>query len=132
MDKVNRFFEMAKEQALAGDEKRNFLLGAVGIRSDGALVSSKNGAVYSISDDEYKTLPTAHAEGRLCRKLGKNGIVYVVRIAKKDGALVMARPCPICASLMKAREVQKIYYSINSFQYGVFFPVEDKDAVYDL
>jgi hypothetical protein len=66
----------------------------------------------------------------LLRKLGKNGIIYVSRIAKGTGKLAMARPCGICQVRIKSAKVSKVYYSINESQYGVWFPEKDTDKIY--
>ena len=128
------FFNLAARAALANDnenDQRSFVLGAVGIRWDGKLVSSKNGAVHSTSSN-YQTIPLSHAEPRLCRKLGKDGIVYVVRIARKDGSLAMARPCSVCQIILKSASVKKVYYSINSKHYGLWLPEKDQDSIFQL
>ena len=112
------------------DDSRNFWLGCVGIRQDGVRVYSKNGAS-RVSDtiENFQPLPYAHAEARLLRKLGKGGIVFVARVAKKDYALTMARPCGKCIQLLKAADVERVYYTINDFQYGIFFPQTNKDII---
>lgn len=114
-------------------DPRNFWLGAIGLREDGASVSSRNGAVsYSASVENYHLNPGSHAEGRLLRKLGKNGIVYVARVFRKDRNLAMARPCTMCRALCKAHKVKKVYYTINQNQYGVWDPKLDRDVVYTI
>jgi hypothetical protein len=114
-------------------DRRNFWLGAIGIRADGAMVSSRNGAIsYSASVETYHLNPNSHAEGRLLRKLGKHGIVYVSRVFRKDRTLAMARPCSMCQALCKAHKVKKVFYTINDRQYGVWFPDSDRDRVYNI
>ena len=110
-------------------DMRNFWLGAIGVRKDGVIVSSKNGAVQS-SNIGYKAVPQSHAESRLCRKLGKNGIIYVSRVSRQTYELAMARPCFNCQKIIRAHNVKKVYYSINKNQYGVWFPEIDFDKVY--
>lgn len=114
MANINRYFRMAKKAALNGDSKevkRRYRLGAIGIRSDGAIVCSNN-------------IPTqlpeknAHAEARLTRKLDYGAIVYVVRILS-NGRLAMARPCKHCEGIMRVRGVKQCYYSISEEEYGV-------------
>lgn len=113
-------------------DPRGFVLGAAGIRKDGTIVTSKNGAVHSTSSHIFRSIPSAHAEVRLCRKLGNGGVVYVVRISKRDGSLVMSRPCFTCQKIMQSRHVEKVYYSINSNQYGILNLDNDRDVVYEM
>jgi hypothetical protein len=111
-------------------DPRNFWLGAVGLREDGASVYSRNGAVsYSASVETYHLNPNSHAEGRLLRKLGKNGIVYVARVFRKDRTLAMARPCGMCQTRLRAFNVEKVYYTIDNNHYGIWYPKKDKDKI---
>lgn len=111
---VDKYFRLARQAALKGDTgeaKRQYRLGAVGIRSDGTVVTSSN--------IPHRTPePQAHAEIRLTRKLDWGSVVYVVRIYS-DGTLAMARPCKRCQSAMRRRGVKCCYYSINDTEYGV-------------
>lgn len=114
-------------------DKRNFWLGCIGIRKDGALVSSKNGSVFCTNapKNTYKVIPSAHAEGRVLRKLGKGGTIFVARVSKKNGKLAMSRPCPTCQTRIKSFNVKKVYYSINEHQYGIWDVKKDTDIVFD-
>lgn len=113
------------------DDLRNFWIGCIGIREDGVLVSSRNGSVgFSTTVENYQLVPSSHAEGRVLRKLGKNGIVYVARVSRKDRTLAMARPCGMCQVRLKAFNVKKVFYTINPEQYGVWFPDSDSDRIY--
>jgi tRNA(Arg) A34 adenosine deaminase TadA len=114
------------------DDPRNFWVGCVGVRDDGAIVSAKNGAVFSTDVDNYQLLPDSHAEGRVLRKLGKGGIIYVARISKSAGGYAMARPCGMCQIRIKSFDVKKVYYSINDTHYGIWFPEDDEDKVFKL
>lgn len=110
---------------------RSFWLGAIGIRRDGVVVSSRNGAVsFSSSVQMMNVNVTSHAETRLLRKLGKDGVIFVSRVLRKDRSLAMARPCPDCQLKIRAHRVKKVYYTINHNQYGLWIPNEDKDRVY--
>lgn len=113
------------------DDPRNFYLGCVGIRNDGALVSAKNGAAFSTAIDNYQHMPNSHAEGRVLRKLGKGGVLYVTRIAKGSRDFAMSRPCPMCQRRIRGFGVKKVYYTINKDQYGVWLPKEDTDKVFN-
>lgn len=111
MTRLEKFFNIAREKAMTGDTIRKYRLGAVGIRSDGVIVTSRN-----ISTRVPE--PEAHAERRLVRKLDTGSIVYVVR-ALSNGSLTMARPCVRCRKAMQARGVKRCYYSVSDNEYGV-------------
>lgn len=111
MTKLEKFFNIARDMAKTGDTIRKYRLGAVGVRADGAIVTSRN-----IST--RKPEPHAHAESRLVRKLDMGAIVYVVRVLS-DGSFTTARPCARCRKAMKARGVRRCYYSVNNNEYGV-------------
>lgn len=111
MTRVDRFFNLAKEKAVSGDSIRKYRLGAVGVRSDGATVTSRN---LSTRVPE----PNAHAEKRLVKKLDSGSVVFVVRVLA-DGSLTMARPCVNCQNAMRGRGVKQCFYSINDNEYGV-------------
>lgn len=127
------YLKMAAKLALPNhdNDHRNFWLAAIGIRDDGAMVSAKNGASeFSESVQQYQLQPNAHAEGRVLRKLGKRGMMYVARVAKKDGKLAMSQPCPMCQVRIKAMQIKKVYYTINESQYGIWLPESDKYKIY--
>lgn len=113
-------------------DPRNFWIGCVGIRKDGVIVSGKNGAVHSTQVDNYQLLPEAHAEGRVLRKLGKHGVLYVTRIAKANGNFAMARPCRMCRTRIKSFGVEKVFYTIDHTHYGVWFPNSNQDKIFDM
>jgi tRNA(Arg) A34 adenosine deaminase TadA len=108
---MKRFFRLAKTVAAKGNDRRRYRLGAVGVRSDGAIVKSKN------IPNKYPE-PQAHAEARLAKKLDRGSIVYVVRI-DSDGELTKARPCASCQRILRFRGVKRVYYSISETEYGV-------------
>ena len=114
-------------------DKRSFWLGAIGIRHDGVQVFSKNGAsAFSASVESHHFTPHSHAEGRVVRKMGKAGTIYVARVARKDRSLAMARPCSMCRCLLKSHNIKKVYYTIDNDHYGIWFPQSDKDLVFDV
>lgn len=112
---------------------RDYWLGAVGVREDGVIVSAKNGAAsFRTTIKSYQLLPTSHAEGRVLRKLGKGGTIFVARVSKKDRCWAMARACSICQVQLKAAKVKRVYYTIDSNHYGVWFPHNNTDKIYTL
>lgn len=122
----------AAKVAISSDnkDKRNFWLGAIGIRNDGVSVSARNGASsFSASVETYHLTPNSHAEGRLLRKLGKYGVVYVSRVSRKDRSLAMARPCSMCRIRLKSYGVKKVFYTIDDNHYGIWYPDKDQDKI---
>jgi cytidine deaminase len=114
------------------EDPRNFWLGAIGIRRDGVLVSAKNGAVFSTTVDNYQLMPGSHAEGRLLRKLGHGGVVYVSRVSKKDNTLAMARPCGMCQVRLRSYRVEKVYYTIDQYHYGIWYSKNNSDEIFEV
>ena len=98
--KVWNYFEIAAEIAFSKDFDRHFFLGAVGVRNDGAIVSSLNGMC-----EEPNRL--VHAEYKLSRKLDVGSVVFVARVAKKDKTFAMAKPCFSCEKVMRSKGVKK-------------------------
>ena len=114
MNKVRRYFNIAKKAAESGDSKdadRRFRIGAVGVRAEGTIVISNN---VSTRVPE----PSAHAEFRLTKKLNLGSVVYVVRIGR-DYRLLPARPCRSCRKAMVSRGIVRCYYSISDNEYGI-------------
>ena len=108
---MKRFFRLAKKVAAKGDDRRRYRLGAVGIRSDGVIVKSRN------IPNKFPE-PQAHAEARLVKKLDRGSVVYVVRIDSYN-KLATARPCGDCIRALKFKGVKRVYYSIDETEYGV-------------
>ena len=90
---------------------RNFRLGAIGIRGDGAAVFARNGTGIAPT-------PNVHAEARLCRKLDLNANVYVARILHAGDKWAMAKPCPACLTRLAAKDVKRIFYTISPGEFG--------------
>jgi tRNA(Arg) A34 adenosine deaminase TadA len=114
MSKVERYFRLAKTIAVKGDTpviKRNHRLGAVGIRSDGVIVTASN----IPCRDLYAM---AHAEARLVKKLNYGSEIFVVRILSNN-TLGNACPCIKCQNAMRLRGIRRVYYSISDDKYGV-------------
>ena len=93
-------------------DQRYFLVGAVAIRSDGAVVHATNSAT------KIPT-PGAHAEARLMARAGTGSTVFVARALRGTGELGLAKPCARCLSIMRSHKVKKVYYTISSKEYGV-------------
>ena len=93
-------------------DNRSFMLGAVGLRNDGVLVSSRNIAATDVT-------PTAHAEARVVKKLTCDSIIWVARVSRAHGDWALARPCQKCQNRMKTAGVRKVMYTIAPNEWGV-------------
>lgn len=93
-------------------DNRTFLLGAVGIRNDGVIVSSRN-----IAAPDHA--PNHHAESRLSRKLTPGSTVWVARVSRLDGGWAMARPCLGCEIRLRSAGVRRVVYTIGPGEWGV-------------
>jgi tRNA(Arg) A34 adenosine deaminase TadA len=116
MSKVERYFRLAKKIATKGDitdVKRKYRLGAVGIRTDGTIVTANNIPCRYPHARAY-----SHAEARLVRKLSHGSEMFVVRILRNN-SFSNACPCAKCQNAMRLRGVRRVYYSISDDEYGV-------------
>jgi tRNA(Arg) A34 adenosine deaminase TadA len=102
---------VAGEGSIRSDN-RSFFLGAVGMRSDGVIVSARNIAAKDVT-------PSAHAEARLCKKITCNSIVWVARVGRGTKSWALARPCFQCQRRMKTTGVKKVIYTIAPDEWGV-------------
>jgi tRNA(Arg) A34 adenosine deaminase TadA len=101
-----------------GGAERNYRLGCVAKRADGALVTSRN--------ERTKTPnPAAHAEVRALKKAGKNATLWVARVTN-DGEWTFAKPCPRCQAYIISKEVYKVYYTISPGHFGIWYPDKGK------
>lgn len=121
--KILDLFKLAADRATSKSDVRTFSLGAVGIRADGACVSSCN----SPSTARNRK---AHAEYKALKKCDFGATLFVARV-KSDGSYGMSRPCPNCSKVIITKGVKKVYYTINEKQYGVWTPSTDSDKVYN-
>jgi tRNA(Arg) A34 adenosine deaminase TadA len=111
MSPVWKYLHLAGEVGQKRDDDlRQYAIGAVAIRPDGVIVSSRNQAARKIS-------PTAHAEYRVLRKAGTGSVVYVCRV-RGDGSYALARPCPRCEAALRTRRVTRCHYSIDNSSFG--------------
>jgi deoxycytidylate deaminase len=117
--KIWNYFEMAGRMAISKQDRRTYLLGAIGVRGDGTMVRSMN-SPSPIPNREI------HAEYKLCRKLDHGATVYIARIRVGDGAFVNAKPCLACRKVLRSRRVKKVYYTIGENEYGIYFPMKDE------
>ena len=113
-----RLLELAARAALGGDNNRNFQLGCVAVRKDGAIVVSTN-------EMTRVPQPKGHAESRALRKAGHGATLYVARVTRLN-ELAMAKPCPRCQALIRSFGVVKVYYTIDQENIGIWYPQKDK------
>lgn len=111
MSYVDDMLDRAAKYAIK-DDRRTFIIGAVGERTDGALVFSRN-----LPAEDYEMY--VHAEARLTKKSDVGTVVYVARVRRDDGNWGNARPCRSCRRIMKSRGINLIYYTIEAGEYGV-------------
>lgn len=121
--RVYNYFEHASKLAVSKFNERAYLFGGVGLRNDGTQVQAIN------SPTEYPNRK-AHVEYKLCQKLNQNAVIYIARIRLLDGAFAIARPCADCRKILKSKKVAKVFYTLSSDSYGVFYPQTGKDVIY--
>lgn len=102
----------ALQNEIRGKDIRGFLIGSVGLRNDGVIVSSRNIASADLA-------PNHHAEARLCKMLTPGSTVWVARVLRQTRQWAMARPCPGCQVRLKAVGVKRIVYTIAHDEWGV-------------
>ncbi len=117
---VWRYIDIASKIARLPDayeDFREYRLASVGVRSDGALVVSRNGSAPASPD--VRRIPNAHTEIRTLKKLNKNSILFVCRIGLA-GVYRNSKPCPGCESAIRnSGKVKRVYYTISESEYGI-------------
>lgn len=98
-----KYLELAAKVSRLKDDGRTFFHGAVGLRKDGVIVCAPNGPC-------PEPTPEMHAERRVLRKLGKGGIVFVVRTLA-DGTWAESTPCDGCMNAMRAMKVHTVHFT---------------------
>ena len=112
--KVFNYLKLAGQTALYNnDSRRNFFLGAVGIRKDGAIVRASNLSC-EVPSRQY------HAEYRCAMKLDYGAPeVYVARLRLDTLEFGIAKPCFSCEKVLRSKGVRRVYYSIGPTEYDV-------------
>lgn len=105
-----KYLDLAIKIAKGGNEDRNYLIGCVGVRTDSAVVVSQNILT-------KKPEHTAHAESRALKKCDKGSILYVARV-HRSGDWANAKPCIKCQTLIRNKEVKKVYYTLGPNEWG--------------
>lgn len=86
--------------------KKNWFHAAIGIRADGAIVTARNGG-------QNTPMPSAHAEARLCRKLGKDSPLVIVVRVNKQGQWMISKPCQNCEKTLRIMGVKRVLYTVS-------------------
>lgn len=100
-----KYLDLAIRIAKGGEEERNYLIGCVGIRTDGAIVVAAN---LLTKRPEH----SAHAELRTLKKSDKGSTLYVARI-HRDGNWANAKPCIKCQTLIRNKKVKRVFYTVG-------------------
>ncbi len=101
---IRKYLNLAADVSRLKDDNRTYFHGAVGIRAkDGVLVAACNGS-------PRFPCPEHHCEFRITKKLGRGGIIFLVRTLA-DGTWGDSKPCEYCQSRMRNTEVLRVYYS---------------------
>lgn len=108
-NKIEYYLNCAAKVATRKIDHRSFFIGAVAIRSDGAIVSSCNQTTKIPN-------PFAHAEAKIIKKLDYGAILYIARVLR-DGTFAMAKPCNNCITAIKNKNVSRVYFTISSTDY---------------
>ena len=133
---ILNYLRMASQVAIPNENEadldyREIWIGSVGIRSDGAIVSAKNGSIFTTdTGDDFQLIPEVHAERRVIRKMDWGGILFVARVRRVDLTWAMSRPCPTCQMFIKSKGVKQVFYTINKTQFGRWYPNTDRDRIF--
>ena len=99
-----KYLDFAIKIAKGGTEDRNYLIGCVSLREDGAIVTAPNILT-------KKPEHTAHAEFRALKKSGFGATLWVARV-HRSGEWACAKPCIKCQTLIRNKEVKRVYYTV--------------------
>lgn len=117
---IFNYFNIAAKLTTNKADKRNFLVGSIALRKDGAMVS----AINSASEIPNRLL---HSEYRLSKKCDVGSIVYVCRVRLLDGNFGSARPCHSCKKCLMTKGISKVFYTLDQFSYGVMDLIKDTE-----
>lgn len=108
-----KYLELAARIAAGANwNEKHFLLGAVAVRQDGAIITATN---LRTVDRHHP----AHAEHRILRRCGMDATLYVARVDRL-GKWAIAKPCPKCQAYIKNRNVKKVIYTVSHNTYAVW------------
>lgn len=101
--RIKKYLELAAYVSRIKGDSRTYFHGAVAERRDGVLVAASNGA-------PKEPTPRHHCEFRILRKLGRDGIIYLVRTLA-DGTWADSTPCIHCEKAIRAHRVNMVHYT---------------------
>lgn len=110
---VWNYLRLAGQASLTKKDNRTFYIGALAIRSDGAIVVSANSPCPARNRK-------VHAEYKVSRKTDVGTVIYVARV-RSNGEFANARPCQACQKVMKSRGVKKVYYTCSNNEFGIMY-----------
>ncbi len=113
-----KYLDLAIRIAKGGTEDRNYLIGCVALREDGAVVVAPNILT-------KKPEHSAHSENRCLKKSGTNAILWVARV-HRSGLWANAKPCIKCQTLIRNKKVKRVYYTISNNEYAVWDVANEK------
>lgn len=113
--------QAARLAASCKENNKNFYLGCIAVRADGAVVRSRNSA-----STRHKA-PSAHAEARALRKTDWGSSIWVARVLKDGKTWACARPCATCRTLILNKGIKKVYYTIGPNEWGLWEPEKDQE-----
>jgi deoxycytidylate deaminase len=120
----NKFFSHARTAALCspGTGKRKvFKLGAILVYKNKIVSSGFNSKKTHPLLAKITEYPFLHAESSTILKYGIDECegmnLYVIRLCRKF-PIGLSKPCEVCMDFIKAAKIAKVYYSINSNEYG--------------
>lgn len=113
-----KYLEKAIKIAASGSPDRNHYIGAIAIRTDGAIVCSSNSLT-------KVPQPAAHAESKVIKKCDYGSTLYVAKVTRL-GDIGCAKPCKNCQTIIRNRGIKKVIYTISGNEYGVWFPQKEK------
>lgn len=133
---VLNYLHMASQAAPPNENEidpREIWIGCIGLRTDGAIVSAKNGSIFTTdTGDDFQLIPDVHAERRVIRKMDWGGTLFVARVRRVDLVWAMSRPCSMCQVFIKSKGIKKVFYTINKTQFGRWNPRTDEDRIFDV
>lgn len=109
-----KYLDLAVRIAKGGSEDRNYMIGCVGVRTDGAVVVAYNSWT---KEPEH----AAHAEFKTIKKSNTGTVLYVGRCLR-SGVWACAKPCIKCQILIRNKGIKRVYYTISDRTYGVWDP----------
>lgn len=113
---VSKYLKLAADISRLKDDDRTYFHGAVGIRKDGVIVCAQNGCPKQ-PDRKH------HAEYRVLRKLGREGVLFVVRTTA-ELCWANSTPCNDCLKAIKSSGTVAVFWSTGAGKVykGLSFP----------